>query len=749
MSGPVFDAQAQGAIDLAKRSTAEGAELDAGALLASLYHQSGLKDRLPSLAAYLPPPVPLRDDVAPRAVAASLGPVFLSFGSTPVTCERLFAAIVASDAGREHLMRVGASQELVDDALRTLGDSGTPVPSWRTSVERRQAIKDLSAFGRVLTDIDLRDRGITGIDDKLTSLCAVLLMRRGNSALVVGPPGTGKTALVYEFARRLKEGDPRIPAQLRDRDVFELSPTFLKAGASMVGQYEERLKGILDILHRNPKVILFVDEAHSLLQSGMHERGPFSDANEEFKKAVGSGDVVMIGCTTSAEYRYYIEADPALKERFGLVRIEPPSAAQTKEIMRTRLPKVAAHYAPLRIPEALVDTCVDLTEDYLLGREQPRKSIRLLDAACAWCLVQDPPLPELTETALETVLEDTIGHGVVRRRELTEDSLLARLKEHIIGQDEVMAELAHDFVAGLGEWQATKGPRGAFFFAGPTGVGKTYAALILAEILGGDREALLRVDCNTLQGSGIDSGPALNRLLGPPPGYIGYVRGQGGLLSKIRDIPEAIVLFDEIEKADPGVAKILLQILEEGTVHDADDNLLDFRRSFLIFTSNAGVTTSHLVPGFHGKATQQAHETLSHEAEKQSVLDDLQARGFPPEFLGRYIKWFYFQPLAATYIPVIVEQQLASLRDLAELRGYEFEWDPALVDHLSKEWEPRFGVRHVTMIVANRVTEQLSVGAAQGELVDVRRIRLALGTDGGVGGATRRREGDTLVIELG
>ncbi len=754
-----FDPEARAAVELAKRSLPDGGELDAEILLAALYHGTDLGQRLPDLAPFLEAPKPLREEAGEKPVAEPLQAVLGQLPQdVPVGAEELFEALMQSDPGRDYLLRVGLSAELmreVNAALRKEAASaqGPGGEDWRSSREREEVIKALSGYGRMLTTIDLPHKDIIGVEKSLTSLVKTLVKRKRHSALVVGPSGTGKTAIVEEFARRLASDDPSIPAMLRDRDVFELSPAFLKAGASVVGQYEERLKALLEILRDHPKVILFVDEVHSLLQSGMHVQSPWAQANEEFKKAIGSGELTLIGCTTLAEYRHYIEPDVALVQRLGLVRIEPPSAKQTVAILNARRQRVEDYYG-VHIPEELVDKTVELAEDYLLGRYQPNKSIQLLDEACAWCIVQEPPLEELTEDALVIALEDTVGHGVVRAEHLTIDDVLGRLREKIVGQDDVLADLAHAFVAGMGQFKATKGPRGNFFFAGPTGVGKTQTALILAEIIGGGKDALLRVDCNTLQGSGYDSQPAINRLLGPPPGYIGYVRGEGGILSKIRDYPEAIVLFDEIEKADPGVGKTLLQILDEGTAQDADDNLLDFRRSFLIFTSNAGVSYEggRRPVGFDLGQDRSTSDAVS-EVTKDTVLEDLRSRGLPQEFLARNFKWFMFSELERDEIPVVIDRQLESLVELAELSGYALEWDPTIVGYLADEWEPRFGVRHLTTIVKNRITEQLSVADAQGELDGVKRIRLERRVadheeEAAIAGASRRRDEDTLIIEL-
>jgi ATP-dependent Clp protease ATP-binding subunit ClpA len=602
-------------------------------------------------------------------------------------------------------------------------------------------------------------------------------MRRP-SVIVIGQPGTGKTALVYEFARLIVERDPALAPGLRDRDVFELSPSFLRSGASMVGQYDERVSSLIKTIEANPQVILFVDEVHSLLQSGMHERGPFSDANESFKTAVGRGRFSLIGATTTAEYRHYIAPDGALARRFGLVKIDPPTPEETVLILGGRVEQYRRHYAPLRIPDSILSATVKITEDLIPTRFQPDKSLELLDEACALCTMttmigdelvpmdkaharglaesEVAPLEEVTEEVLLLAVENTIGRGVVKPGTLTEESVLEQLKAKIVGQDEALATIARGFVAGLSsDWLEHDGPRRIFFFCGPTGVGKTETALILSKILGGGREAMLRVDCNTLQGSGIeDAGPLINRLLGVPPGYIGYARGEGGLLSKIRDLPESIVLFDEIEKASPAIGKLLLQILDEGRVEDTDGNLLDFRRAFLVFTTNAGTAyDSKGSIGFHRDASINRAGEVAPTVSVAAVKDDLLRRGYGEEFFGRQIDFIVFEAMERQDVGLVLERQLESLKDTAELRGYDLTWEPDVFSHLLSEWTPRFGARWVFNILRNRIVEQLALADAQGELQGVTRIRLVLRPDvapdgarqiGGLAG--RRREDDTMTV---
>lgn len=749
-----FDPESRAAVDLAKRAIPKGAELDLGTLLAALYHSTAIKERFPQLGSYLDLPEEVRKRTPKEVdVAEPLQPILDDLLEDPdtVTPEEFFTALIESEVGQEYLMSQGMSEKDLDSVMVALGGPGLTGSDWRDSPERESVIDDLSTFGRMLTVSELPSRGIVEMEKPLRSLIRVLSKMRRRNAMVIGHAGTGKSALVHELSRRLARQDASIPARLRDLDIFELSPAFLRAGAGIVGEYEKRLKKLLGILQEHPKVVLFVDEIHSLLQSSMHERGPFAEANETFKAALARGDFACIGCTTTSEYRFFIERDTALARRFSIIKIEPPSVTATVGILHARRPRMLEYYSPLQIPDEVLERTVELTEEYIPGRYQPDKSIQLLDEACAYCVTADRPAEEVGEEALWSALEDIIGHSVVRSEKLDEGELYEKLRSKIIGQDETLRRIARAFVAGMGAWVKKTRPRGVFFFAGPTGVGKTETAVVLSKILGGGRESLVRVDCNTLQGVH-DPGPALHILLGVPPGYVGYVRGKGGLLSRIRDKPESIVLFDEIEKAHPGVGKVLLQIIDKGNVEDNDGNFLDFRRAFIIFTTNAGcVYDSHQV-GFDRSG---ASTVTSPKVDTEALKAELRGLGLGEEFLGRISHWFNFQGLQVDSIEKIIKIQLDRLRQKAHEMRYELAWDADIVSYLSSQWQPRFGVRHLTTILRNRIEEQLSVADAQGELKGVKKIYLevldTIDEDEArrfAGVAERELQGDTLIINL-
>ena len=589
----------------------------------------------------------------------------------------------------------------------------------------------------MLTVSEPPHKGVVEMESALGSLIRTLSKMGRRNAVVIGQPGTGKSALVYELARRLVRGHESIPPRSRDLDIFELSPSFLRSGASMVGQYDERVKSLIQVLTANPRIVLFVDELHSLFSSGIHERGPFTEANEGFKAALGRGEISCIGCTTTAEYRRFIEPDGALARRFGVIRIEPPTAEQAVQILTSRRPRMEAYFAPLGIPDEILRRAVGLTEDYLPSRFQPDKSIQLLDEACAFSVTQNPPLSEVSEEALWRALEDIIGHAVVKAGTLREDEVLAKLREKILGQDEVLAGIARAFVAGLEAGSARRRPGACSSSPAPPASARPRPPWPSRSCSGAaSRKPWCGSTATPCTPPGTDSGPVINRLLGVPPGYIGYARGQGGMLSKVRDMPESIVLFDEIEKAGPAVAQLLLQILDEGRVEDVDGNLLDFRRSFIVFTSNAGcVYDTRRTIGFD---TGAAVDLVTPQADLEAVKAQLRGSGFGEEFLGRVRHFFVFGGLGQEAVGQIIGKQLASLQEAAEVHGLDLEWSDEIVPYLTARWQPRFGVRHLTTILRNRISEQLSVAEAQGELQGVTRVHLRLlGPEGGGGGAAR------------
>jgi ATP-dependent Clp protease ATP-binding subunit ClpA len=486
-----------------------------------------------------------------------------------------------------------------------------------------------------------------------------------------------------------------------------------------------------------------------------------------FRMALDAGSITCIGGVHPEDIDRIAELDRSLLRRFRTLHLPPPTTEDVERILSGRIPRLEKHFAPLTIPAEVLPRTVALSEQHLRDRSQPEKAIRLLEAACARAALEEAyPAqesegergpPRLTEAHVVQALEGFIGPVILPARTLSADELYAKLREQIVGQDEGLRELAEAVVAGRADngWYMRPGPRGVFLFGGPTGVGKTETAAVLARILGGGRDALVRVDCQNLQGSGSgwEANTLIWRLMGVAPGYKGHIPGcRDGLLVRVRDFPECVLLFDEFEKADSTVGRLILRILDEGKAQDSEGTEIDFRRCVVVLTSNAGVTYNDPERGsiILGRAASTPEPATVTE---QTISEGLLASGLGQEFLGRVQHMILFRTLTDDSIREIISRQLANLKDLALARGKQLSWTPAALERLAWRWRthPHLGARYLTTLMRIQILDPLNIAAASGELGDdLREIVL----DGEAGdGATgpsprshRQREGDRLRI---
>jgi MoxR-like ATPase len=462
-----------------------------------------------------------------------------------------------------------------------------PQIRWRGSSVRKRFIRFFQPYyGDLLTSSDLENPALIDVERTVETIYCTRHKITRKNIIILGQAGIGKTAVIRELAYRIVHCRKPFTDTLNDVDIVELVPARVHANTKYVGTYEEKIENLLSVISICPHVIVFIDEIHAFLRASVTwEQDLYWRGNQLFKKYLAEGSVSFIGCTTPAEYRHYIESDKALARRFTLLKLDPPTPKTTLAILKRQRQKLAKHHGVTVTDEAL-GRIVELTEDYLPGRYQPDKSIQLLEESLSRCKLRKEK--ELTSDAAMIALEDMIGHPPLGIRSLTEEDICSRLQHKIRGQDGALRGISRAVITGLGGWLNRNGPRGVFFFGGPTGVGKTETAIRLAKILGGGQDILIRIDCNTLQGYGWNSEEIIRRLIGPPPGSSQYVLGMGGVLSAVRDLPESVILFDEFEKADPTVARLLLQVIDSGRLKDPDDNVLDFRRTFIILTTNLG-----------------------------------------------------------------------------------------------------------------------------------------------------------------
>jgi ATP-dependent Clp protease ATP-binding subunit ClpC len=657
-----------------------------------------------------------------------------------------------------------------NEILKELDPNFTPPESEAESPQEgnKKDVKTpaLRAFGRDLTELAKKGEldPVIGRKNEIERVIQILCRRTKNNPVLLGEAGVGKTAIVEGLAQEIGTGN--VPELLRDKRVITLDLALMVAGTKYRGQFEERIKAVMDEIRRSKNVILFIDELHTIVGAGSAEGA--MDASNIIKPALSRGELQCVGATTLNEYRKYIEKDAALERRFQTVKVEAPSVEEAVQILRGLRPKYEAHHKARLTDEAL-DAAVRLSDRYLTGRFLPDKAIDVMDEAGARSRINAmtrPPDVKEIEKEIETiradkeaaikaqdfekaaalrdsekqakdkleriltewreqreerevvVTADDIMHIVSRwtgvplsRMEQKEAQKLLKMEEElrtrVIGQDEAVVAISKALRRSRADLKDPRRPIGSFIFLGPTGVGKTFLARSLAEFMFGDGDALIQIDMSEYMEKFTAS-----RLIGSPPGYVGYEEG-GQLSEAVRRRPYSVVLFDEVEKAHPDVMHLLLQILEEGKITDSLGRKIDFRNTIIIMTSNVGAELIKRQSAL-GFGAISGHE--SYEQMRDKILEESK-RTFKPEFLNRLDDMIVFHTLGRPDLANIVNLEVAKVVGRIGAKAIKVALSPSAVEFLiDKGYDPTYGARPMRRAVEKFLEDPLAEELLRGNI---------------------------------
>jgi len=633
---------------------------------------------------------------------------------------------------------------------------------------RKSKTPALDHFGRDLTDLARKGKidPIIGRQKEIQRVTQILSRRKKNNPALIGEPGVGKTAIVEGLAQRIVAGE--VPQILSEKRVVTLDMAALVAGTKYRGQFEERIKAVINEIKNSANVILFIDELHTIVGAGGAEGS--LDASNIFKPALSRGELQCIGATTLDEYRKHIEKDGALERRFQPVMVDPTTYEQTVEIIRGLRSKYEEHHKVV-ISEDAVEAAVQLSDRYISGRYQPDKAIDVIDEAGSRAhlnsLIKPPSIVKIEgemakvegrkqeavknqefERAaelrdklrklgqkLEKAMQDwekerkenkvlltaaDIAEVIskmtdipVQRLEESESQKLLRMEEElhrrIVGQDEAIRAISRAIRRTRVGLKAPNRPIGSFVFLGPTGVGKTELARALAEFLFEDPDALVRIDMSEYMEKF-----AISRLIGAPPGYVGYEEG-GQLTEKVRRKPYSVVLLDEIEKAHPDVFNLLLQILDAGTLTDSFGRKVNFKDTVVIMTSNMGAREIE-----KGKSMgfQKTGEGAVYEQMKERLLEELK-KTFNPELLNRLDEVIVFHSLSREDMMKIVDILIQEFNQRLKQKRLTFKLTKEAKELLAeKGYDPSFGARPLKRVIRRLIEDPLAEGILDGDVVD-------------------------------
>ena len=674
------------------------------------------------------------------------------------------------DEVREEVLNLlGHGLEGVESGERSGREGGSSESSGKGSKSKTPA---LDSFGRDLTDLAKKKEldPVIGRAGEIERAIQVLCRRTKNNPVLLGEAGVGKTAIVEGFAQRVIAGD--VPELLADKRIVVLDLAMMVAGTKYRGQFEERIKAVMNEVRRAKNTILFIDELHTLVGAGGAEGA--IDAANVLKPALARGEIQCIGATTLDEYRKYIEKDSALARRFQEIMVEPTAKDETIAILKGLRERYEEHHRVQITDDALV-AAVEMSDRYITARCLPDKSIDVIDEAGARVrlktMTRPPDLKEIDEEIerlnkekddavadqdfekaaslrdsadklrkkKETITEewreksretdgvvdeDVIAEvvskmtGIPLTRLSTEDSLRLMqmeddLHKRIVSQEQAVTAVAKAVRRSRSGLKDPKRPTGCFIFAGPTGVGKTLLAKALAEFMFGDSDALIHIDMSEYMEK-----HNVSRLIGAPPGYVGYEEG-GQLTEKIRRRPYAVVLLDEIEKAHPDVFNMLLQVMEEGRLTDSFGRNVDFRNVIMILTTNAGAEAIKNESAF---GFQAPDNDASYDSMKARVNESIE-RVFRPEFLNRLDDTIVFRHLTVADLKEVVDMELAKVRERLEERGLTLDLTDDAKQFLIKQGSNTdYGARPLRRAIESRIEDPLSEELLKGEFESKNRI---------------------------
>ena len=618
--------------------------------------------------------------------------------------------------------------------------------------EKKKEYKYLGTYTQNLTDRARAGEldGIVGRDRELERVMQILCRRQKNNPCLIGEPGVGKTAIAEALAIRIAKGD--VPFKLRDHDICLVDLTALVAGTQFRGQFESRVLGLLSEVKEKGNVILVIDEVHNIVGAGDAE-GSMNAANI-LKPALSRGEIQVIGATTLTEYRKYIEKDSALERRFQPVTVNEPSVADTVEILRG-IKSYYEKYHGVQIPDNIAESAARLSERYITDRYLPDKAIDLVDEAASHVSMYSPCINERHALAIRqrelidererleaeapaddgseeryhriatlrseelrieerlAVLDEECGRVTLCESDLADvieiwtgipasnisendyeklEQLENRISKRIVGQAEAVSAVSRAVRRGRAGVSYKRKPV-SFIFAGPTGVGKTELVKVLSEDLFSSPETLIRLDMSEFMDKF-----SVSRIIGAPPGYVGY-DDAGQLTEKIRRRPYSVVLFDEIEKAHPDVLNILLQILDDGRITDARGKEVSFENTVIVMTTNAGSTNFTSPVGFAESA-----ENTSKEKTMKALSEFLR-----PEFINRVDEVITFRSLSAENFKSIADIMLGDLRELLETKGIKFAWSDSARDLVAeKSYSVKYGARNMRRFIQTEIEDKIA-----------------------------------------